>query len=406
MTRTRRIVQFGFLAVTIVGVFVLKGNAERWCPFGGVEAVYNYATQGNMLCSLGVSNFYILAAVLLLALLVRRAFCGYMCPIGTITEWLGAGAARLGFKPRVVPPKVDRVLAKLKYVVLAIILYFTWTMAELEFRVADPCYALISRHGEDITFWAYVVSGAILIGALFVKIPFCRWLCPLAAVFHPFTRLGFTRVKRDEEFCTGCGLCSKVCPVAIPVAVVDQVTHARCLSCLSCVEVCPKFDKGALSWGPPRRFGGHWPQGVVVGTVLFLVVAAVAAAYVFPIAAFVQERGEAPAETASVELGVEGLTCRGSAALFVYYLERDDEYALPGYLKIEAWPGPGYAPSRVTYDPAQTDESAIKDAIVEPYYDSVAHVWRPSPFTVEGYDPLGELNADADGAPADSGQAP
>ena len=96
MITTRRIVQFGFLALTLVGVFYFGANCERWCPFGGVEAMYTYFAEGDMLCSLGVSNFFILGGVLASAVLVRRAFCGYMCPIGTISAWLYALAGRLG----------------------------------------------------------------------------------------------------------------------------------------------------------------------------------------------------------------------------------------------------------------------------------------------------------------------
>ena len=391
MTTTRRIVQFGFLALTLVGVFVVQGNAERWCPFGGVEAIYTYIQEGNMLCSLGVSNFYILGAVLLTLLLLRRAFCAYVCPIGAISEWLQAGAKRVGLKPAKVPYRLDRGLAKLKYVVLAIILYFTWTYSELEFRVADPCYALISRHGEDITFWAYLVAGAIVIGSLFVLIPFCRWLCPLAAVMHPFSRLGLTRVKRNEETCIDCGLCSDVCPTNIPVAKVKEVTAARCLSCLSCVEACPREADGALTWGPPQALGRSWPQAAAIAILLLCLTGAVAGVYAFPMPSFrmvAQGRGEAPAETAVVELRVHDLACRGRAALFVYFLERDDEYEVPGYLKIEAWPGPGAARARIIYDPTQTDAEAIKEAATEAYYDAVAGIWRPSPFEIEGYDLL------------------
>ena len=396
MTRTRRILQAGFVILTIVGVFVVKGNAERWCPFGGVEALYTYISEGNMLCSLGVSNFYILGAVLLIALLLRRAFCGYACPIGAISEWIHAGGRRIGVKPVKVPYRLDRVLSKLKYVVLAIILYFTWTMAELEFRVADPCYALLSRHGEDITFWAYVVSGAIIVGSLIMMIPFCRWLCPLAAVFHPFSRFGFTRVKRDETACTGCGMCSMVCPTAIPVADVKEVTAARCLSCLTCVEACPKFDKGALSWGPPRRLGGHWPQSVLIGSLLLIITAAVAGACLFPMASFIRERGIAPARTETVDLRIGNLACRGNATLLAYYVERDDEYALPGYVKIEAWPGPGMARALITFDPAQTNAQAVRAAITEPYFDAQANLWRMPQFVIEGYDPLEMLELDFD----------
>ncbi len=71
MKRTRRVIQGSFLAITLVGVFVLGANCELWCPFGGVEAIYEYTTRGTMLCSLGVSNFYILGGVLLMTLLTR-----------------------------------------------------------------------------------------------------------------------------------------------------------------------------------------------------------------------------------------------------------------------------------------------------------------------------------------------
>ena len=191
MQATRKIIQAGFLGLTLLAVFVFRANAERWCPFGGVEALKTYVTEGSMPCSLAISNFYTLAGLLLVVLIVRRAFCSHICPIGTITEWIGKLGAKLGFKPRAVPARVDRWLSLLKYGVLALIVWVTWSAGELLFRTADPCYALLSRHGADITFWAYVVSGGVLIGALFTWMPFCRWLCPLAAVMNPLSRFGF-----------------------------------------------------------------------------------------------------------------------------------------------------------------------------------------------------------------------
>ncbi|MCP4251006.1 MAG: hypothetical protein GY778_28545 [bacterium] len=117
-----------------------------------------------------------------------------------------------------------------------------------------------------------------------------------------------------------------------------------------------------------------------------------AAVYAFPLPAYsrvAEGRGDAPPITATAELEIRNLTCRGSAALFAYFLERDDEYALDGYLKIEAWPGPGAVPARITYDPEQANPMGIKEAITEPYFDAVGNVWRTSPFEVSGYDPLG-----------------
>ncbi|HOW70471.1 MAG TPA: 4Fe-4S binding protein [Phycisphaerae bacterium] len=401
MKTRRRIVQFGFLVLTLAAVFVVKGNAERWCPFGGVEALYNYAVEGNLICSLGVSNFYILAGVLICTLLLRRVFCGYMCPIGTISEWLGRLATRLGLKAVRPPAGVDGGLAVLKYAVLAVVLFITWRASELEFRAFDPCYALISRHGEDITFWAYVVAGAVVLGSLLVTMPFCRWLCPLAAVLNGFSRFGYARVRRNEETCTQCGQCSRVCPMAIPVARVREVTHARCMSCLNCVDACPALEKGAISWGPPGSPRRAWPQAVLLTVMLACIGGAVAAVYAFPIPSYEKTRGTVPAKTASVDLMVTELTCRGRATLFTErFLWRDDILALPGYLKVQAWPGPGVARVRVIYDPEQANEESIKQAIVEPYFDAVSDTWDASPFTVVGFDPLGLDDAPATSEPA------
>ena len=130
----RPVVQLGFVALTVVGVFVVGGNAERWCPFGGVEAIYTYVGEGNLLCSLGVSNILVLLGVLAATVLLRRAFCGYACPIGAISEWLAKAGRRLGLGPHAVPRRIDAALSMLKYAALGVILYFTWRTAELVFR--------------------------------------------------------------------------------------------------------------------------------------------------------------------------------------------------------------------------------------------------------------------------------
>ncbi|MBN2489339.1 MAG: 4Fe-4S binding protein [Planctomycetes bacterium] len=389
MQRTRRLFQGAFLALTLFGVFLLQGNAERWCPFGGVEALYTYLDEGNMTCSLGVSNFYALGGLLLTVLLLRRAFCSYVCPIGTITEWVGKLGARAGLGPHRVPRAADRVLSLAKYGVLALIVWVTWRAGELLFRAADPCYALLSRHGEDITFWAYVVSGAILAGALFTAVPFCRWLCPLAAVMNPLSRFGLTRVRRDAEACLDCGRCAEACPMQIPVTAAPEVTAARCTSCLSCVAACPATGAGALRWGPPQRVGRAWPPAALVVILLATIATVVTTAYAFPIPSFVVARGEAPAATATLELRVEGVTCRGSANLLRYFLFRDDVFEVPGYLRLEAWPDAGFARVRITYDPTTAAPAAIQDAIVTPYFSELRNTEDLSPFEIEGYAPWG-----------------
>ncbi len=399
MTRARRIVQFAFLAFTLVAVFLLSANAELWCPFGGVEACFEYVTQGTMLCSLGISNFYILGGLLAMTLLLRRAFCSHVCPIGTLSEWLGKVGAALKLPRLHIGGRSDRVLGLGKYVVLGLILWATLSVRELAFRTACPVYALISRHGTDITMWAYITAGAIALLSLVIVLPFCRWFCALAAVLTPLSKLGLARVKRDTASCSNCRRCAKACPMDIAVDQLPQVTAARCTSCLSCVEACPKAGEGALRWGPPNWLGRRWSQAVLFVVVVACIGAAAAAAYLAPLPSYVKSHGTPPAETATVELRVSDLTCRGRANLLFWFLERNDLYQLGStvpdqstYFKLEAWPGPGWSRVRVTFDPDTADADMVRSAITEPYFN--AHIdplesrWMESPFKIEGYDPL------------------
>lgn len=385
----RRILQFGFLALILVVVFGLVGNAEAWCPFGGVEAIYTYWTEGSMTCSLAMTNFYVLGGLLLTLVLVRRAWCSHLCPIGTVSEYVGKAGRKLGIKQIQFPRRVNQVLGLGKYVVLGLILYVTWQAGELLFRTACPSYALLSRHGEDITFWAYVVAGGIVLTSLALVLPFCRYFCPLAAVMNPLSKLGLMRVKRTDA-CIDCGQCAKACPMDIDVDKKKEVTDARCTSCMQCVSSCPVKDKGALVWGPAGTKAGRWPAMVVPVALVVVAAGVVFASQAWPLPSFVYVRPdvEPPAETAVLDLEVKGLECRGSAQNLVFFADRDDFSKVYGYLKVEAWPSPAeYSRVRITYDPLQADEMEIQDALLEPYYLEAETHQRPSPFEIKGYEP-------------------
>ncbi len=386
---TRRAMQLGFLLLTVVSVFMLRLNAESWCPFGGIEAFYTYLCEGNLVCSLGVSNFYVLAALLASVFLVRRAFCGYLCPIGALSEWLYGAGQRLGVPNLQISRGVDRLLSVSKYLVLAAILSVTWQAGELLFRGYCPAYVLLGRHGEDITIWAYVVVGLIVVFSLFISMPFCRWFCPLAAAINPLSRFGLGRIRRNSVSCSSCKRCNRVCPMEIPVAHLSEVKAARCISCLKCVDACG--GEKSLAFGPPIWFGGTW-RGSIVAVVLFACMCGAAvAAYVAPFPSFIKSRGDLPKQIASLELRLSGLTCRGRANLLVGFLERDDIYAIlgketgrPGYYRIEAWPNAQWARVRISYDPEAADSAAIKLAISEPYFDLATNRWWLSPFVIQG----------------------
>jgi ferredoxin len=366
----------------------VRGNAERWCPFGGLETVYAYVTEGNALCSVGVANLFIAASLLLSVLLLRRAFCSHACPIGTISEWVRAAAQRRGIAPLEVPRRLDAALSLAKYGVLALVLAVTWQAGELLFRSACPAYALLGRHGADITFWAYVVSGGILLGSLVLALPFCPWLCPLAAVMNPLARFAPARVERDEGTCVTCGRCAAACPMGIPVHEVPRVDHARCTLCLACVSSCPTRGERALTLRMPGRPRRPLTATSLAGALVALLSVGVAAAALFPLPSFRWGRGAVPPDAAVLELRVADLTCRGRANLFAWYLDRDDDLAVAGPLRLEVWPSPETGEALVTYDPTLTTPEAIRAALLEPYHDAESGLFRMSPFRLEGHDPL------------------
>ena len=118
--------------------------------------------------------------------------------------------------------------------------------------------------------------------------------------------------------------------------------------------------------------------------------AAVAASCWLPFPSFVKSRPvPVPARVAVVEMRIDGpdLPRPGESSVLVLDRDRSDLCYLPGYFKIEAWPGPGWSRVRVSYDPSKADEPAVRQAITEPCFD-VQGGWRVSPFRIEGYDPL------------------
>jgi len=106
--------------------------------------------------------------------------------------------------------------------------------------------------------------------------------------------------------------------VLIPVDRLEQVTAARCLSCLSCVDACPQKESKPIAWGPPRVLGGRWSQAALVAILLACTTGAVAASYVFPMPSFVKTHGTRPEQVAQVKLEISGLSCRGRANLLFY----------------------------------------------------------------------------------------
>ena len=219
-----------------------KRSFEAYCPFGGMESLWGLLQQGEFSCALGPLNLSMLIAVLLLALLAKKAFCGWACPIGFLGEILN----RLGgsvYPTRPLPgKKLNGGLKLLRYPVLLLALFFTYNTGELILRGYDPFYAIFSGFtGHGTLGWITItVTIGIVLGGLIVPMFFCRYLCPLGAVFDPFSRLGLLKIVRRKDSCTACGECALSCPQGLAPNQMLKIRHRDCTNCLECLDACPE----------------------------------------------------------------------------------------------------------------------------------------------------------------------
>jgi polyferredoxin len=246
-----RTIRYGLLALVLASVVYLalghgKWSFEAYCPFGGMESLWGLIRGGEFSCALGPLNLSMLIGTLVLALVAKKAFCGWACPIGFLGELSGRLGGRLWRgRPRVRPGANSR-LKLLRYAVLVVSLYFTYRLGELVLRGYDPYYIIFSGFGHGTVGWiTYVTLAVLVVGAFLVPMFFCRYLCPLGATFDPASRLGLVKIVRNPALCSSCGDCGRACPHELRPDQAVKLRHRDCTNCLECVDACPV--EGSLS---------------------------------------------------------------------------------------------------------------------------------------------------------------
>ena len=129
------------------------------------------------------------------------------------------------------------------------------TLLVQEFQTADRRAGFAPLFFADPSRTTLIVMGVLLIGSLFVRDLWCRYLCPYGALLGLFGRAAPLKITRDPEVCTACEGCSDVCPSRLPVHEVIRVTSVECTGCLDCVVACPVSS--CLEVRPPKRLGGE-----------------------------------------------------------------------------------------------------------------------------------------------------
>ena len=243
------------------------------CPYGGLESLYSLFTSGSAIDKIYAGTISLFIISVILALVLRRGFCGWICPFGGLQELFGMLGKKVLKKRLVMPLLADKYLRYLKYLVLVLTAVMAWATASLWVSPYDP-WAAYGHLSEGLSsVWSEFTVGVILlavtfIGSFFYDRFFCKYLCPMGAFLGILGKMGLVKIARDPETCIDCNLCTKVCPVNIDVAKVDYVRSAECINCQQCVESCPK--KGALE-NRVRFVSGFTPKPLLIGAVVLVI---------------------------------------------------------------------------------------------------------------------------------------
>lgn len=248
-------------------------SVEAYCPMGGLEGLYLFVTTGGFIRRIQPSTMVVFAAVLIMTLIFSRGFCGWVCPFGSLQEWLGILGRKLFGKQYNPTGPWEKRLRYLKYVVLAVIVGFTWYLGTLVFRPYDPFLAFFHLgKGVDEMPWAYAALGAVVLGSLRYERFFCKYACPMGAVIGLAGKVSLTKIVRDEQDCKECNVCQKKCWAHVDFLSTKVINDADCNHCLDCLENCPKpavLSLRGIQWRIPQPV---YASILVAG--LFLVVGA------------------------------------------------------------------------------------------------------------------------------------
>ena len=216
------------------------------CPIGSLQSVisdrkYNF-------------SFYVLGFIMLFGIILGRVVCGFLCPFGFLQELI----FKIPLKKVKVNKKSDRIFRYLKYVILAVFVFGLPLLLSDKYGGSSPYFCkwicpagtldggfpLLAtneslRSAVGVLFaWKATSLIIILLLCAFIERPFCKYLCPLGAIYGLFNRFSFFRMEINKSKCTACPGCERVCPMQVEV--LKNPNGAECIRCGKCGSFCPE----------------------------------------------------------------------------------------------------------------------------------------------------------------------
>jgi ferredoxin len=429
ISQTVIIFLLGYMGLRIWIDTTYSADFEAYCPLGGLQALGSYLTRGSLACSMSSVQIVMGLALMVGVLLLSKLFCGYICPLGTFSEWLG----KLGEKFKIrftITGNIDKTLRVLKYALLFVTFYFTLKSSELFCKKFDPYYTITSGfNGEIVVLYATLAVLILVFGSIFLRLFWCKYLCPLGAASNIFkfwwwflgimaayvvankfgiemsyvwplailTTGGYLLevfrmrkagpslmyITRNEEGCINCNLCTRRCPQGIDVASMTKVNHVDCNLCGDCLSACPEHETLQIN----RRNMRWFPATAL----LTLIVLGLILSSFWEVPTIDETWGtdEELAHTSTyTHSGLKNIKCYGSATTFANQMRRvNGIYGVSAYVRSHT--------VKIRYDKKLLNEEKIQrliftpvKRIVEPLGNDIDSVIRITTKVDKFFDPM------------------
>ena len=254
-------------------------GVEGWLPIAALMNLKVLLATGEA-PRLHPAGMFLLIAFLAISWLARKSFCGWLCPVGTVSEYLWRlGRRTFGWNFRL-PRWLDIGLRGVKYLLLGLFLYAVASMSVAAIRAfLEGPYGVLDDV-KMLNFFRFLgpagglVIAVLAVASIFIENFWCRYFCPYGALMGLAALASPLRIRRDTSLCIDCDKCTQACPSALPVAHSTAIQSAECTGCLECVAACPAAGALAMT-APGRRRVPAWAVAALIAG-LFLGICAYA----------------------------------------------------------------------------------------------------------------------------------
>lgn len=235
--------------IVIQVLFFIFLPAWYFQTFAGVKQLYLSLIHHQFSAALWPQIIGVLV-IIPVTLFAGRFFCGWMCAFGSLTDWIYRGFQKLFHKNLKIGETWDHRLKFLKYAILLLIIVTSWTFQSSLFSSSNPwdVFGAIAAVGNTPNFadiFANMAAGFALFCLItavsaFSERFFCRYLCPMGALFSLVSRFKTIKFKKPSTHCGSCKACTNSCAMGIPLYRMDSVGSGECINCMKCVSACPR----------------------------------------------------------------------------------------------------------------------------------------------------------------------